>query len=281
MVFLSELMGRRVYDVDGVSVGTVQDVIATLVPGTLHPPAVALNVKTAGGPVYIPSPSVAVLSARLVALNRHLEDVTPYVPAEGDLHLVRDVLDKQIIDVNGVRVVRVNDLNLARVDQQFYVANVDIGTSGLLRRLGFTRWIPAPGRRRGKETGMISWHSIELLPEMDAVRLKVPGEKVRDLHPADLAELISDLSRPQTARLLDSLDVKKLADTLEEVEPDFQASLVEAMPDEKEKIMVVPENSNGKWMIPIEDLGIGGKDLTNQPKDEKGKAKEEITFRFS
>jgi magnesium transporter len=102
-----------------------------------------------------------------------------------------------------------------------------------LRRLGLARLIPGFARRRAPDSGMITWHSIELLPEMHAVRLKVPGENLTDLHPADLAEIISDLSRPQTARLLDSLDVKKLADTLEEVEPDFQASLVEAMPDEK------------------------------------------------
>jgi magnesium transporter len=65
------------------------------------------------------------------------------------------------------------------------------------------------------------------------MRLKVTGDKISDLHPADLAEIISDLSQPESARLLDSLDVGLVADTLEEVEPDFQASLVETMPDEK------------------------------------------------
>jgi magnesium transporter len=80
-------------------------------------------------------------------------------------------------------------------------------------------------------SGVISWHAMELLPGDQAMRLKVTGDKVSDLHPADLAEIISDLSRPESARLLESLDVGLLADTLEEVEPDFQASLVEAMPD--------------------------------------------------
>ena len=74
---------------------------------------------------------------------------------------------------------------------------------------------------------------MELLPGDQTMRLKVTGDKIADLHPADLAEIISDLSRPESARLLDSLDVKLLADTLEEVEPDFQASLIEAMPDER------------------------------------------------
>jgi Mg2+ transporter MgtE len=65
------------------------------------------------------------------------------------------------------------------------------------------------------------------------MRLKVPSETISDLHPADLAEIISDLSRFEGSKLLESLDVETLADTLEEVEPDFQASLVEAMPDER------------------------------------------------
>jgi magnesium transporter len=65
------------------------------------------------------------------------------------------------------------------------------------------------------------------------MRLKVPGDRIAELHPADLAEILSDLSRIESGKLLESLDVKTLADTLEEVEPDFQASLIEAMPDEK------------------------------------------------
>ena len=65
------------------------------------------------------------------------------------------------------------------------------------------------------------------------MRLKVPSDKIADLHPADLAEIISDLSRAESSKLLDSLDMETLADTLEEVEPDFQASLVEAMSDER------------------------------------------------
>jgi Mg2+ transporter MgtE len=102
-----------------------------------------------------------------------------------------------------------------------------------MRRLGLAGWISRLARRKGTSTGMISWHAIELLPGNQPMRLRVSGDKITDLHPADLAEIISDLSRPESARLLEALDVKTLADTLEEVEPDFQASLIETMPDEK------------------------------------------------
>ena len=160
--------------------------------------------------------------------------MTPYTPAEQDLFLARDVLDKQIIDVDGVRVVRVNDLELARVNSHYYIANVDIGRLGLIRRLwsGLADWLE---HRSGKPKpgGTISWDHVELLQGDQPMRLKVSGEKISELHPADLAEIISDLTRPESDHLLGTLDVSTVADTLEEVEPDFQARLLETMPDEK------------------------------------------------
>jgi len=82
-------------------------------------------------------------------------------------------------------------------------------------------------------SSVISWDDVELLTSDRRIRLKVPGNKIRELHPADLAEIISDLSRVEGSKLLESLDIKTVADALEEVEPEFQASLVESMSDEK------------------------------------------------
>jgi len=65
------------------------------------------------------------------------------------------------------------------------------------------------------------------------MRLRVPSDKITELHPADLAEIISDLTRSESDKLLESLDVETVAETLEEVEPEFQAALVETMPDER------------------------------------------------
>jgi len=107
----------------------------------------------------------------------------------------------------------------------------------LLRRLGLAKPAQAlvgPFRRaRSVPQGIISWDDVEMLPGDQPMRLKVPGDKIAELHPADLAEIISDLTRAESGKLLESLDAKMVADTLEEVEPEFQASLVETMPDEK------------------------------------------------
>lgn len=245
MAYVSDLMGKPVTDVDGEHVGHLEDLIASIHGELSHPVIVAIVVKRPGGrlrgqpgwtpTLIVPIADVAVLVALAIPLTKCLNDLIPYEPNPHDLYLARDVLDKQIIDTNGVRVVRVNDLELTRVNGQFYVANVDIGGVGLLRRLGLAKTVQkVAGRfKRDLPPGIISWDDVELLPGDQPLRLKVPGEKLAELHPADLAEIISDLNRIESGKFLESLDMKTLADTLEEVEPDFQASLVETMPDEK------------------------------------------------
>jgi magnesium transporter len=235
MVFVSELVGRQVTEVNGQRIGRLVDLLASVHTEIRHPEIAALVVKRRGATLIVPFSDVAVLIAPAIPLMRSLDDIVPYSPGEDDLHLVQDVLDKQIIDTTGARVVRVNDLELARVNGRFYVANVDIGGLGLLRRLGLANAVLKAAGRLGRKplSGMISWDDVELLPGDEAIRLRVSGDKIADLHPADLAEILSDLSRSESGRLLESLDVKTLADALEEVEPDFQASLVETMPDEK------------------------------------------------
>jgi CBS domain-containing protein/sporulation protein YlmC with PRC-barrel domain len=232
MPFVSSLIGRPVTDVDGARVGRLDDLIATPKPAVPHPEVVAIVVERKRGRLIVPFSSVAVLVAPAISLWCRLEDVPAYISGDQDLYLVRDVLDKQIIDTNGVRVVRVNDLELARVNHHFLVANVDFGGAGLLRRIGLDRLAKLLGRS-SPASGMVSWHEVELLRGDQPIRLKVPGDKLAELHPADLAEIISDLSQEESSKLLASLDVKTLADTLEEVEPEFQASLVRSMPDEK------------------------------------------------
>jgi magnesium transporter len=235
MPYMSDLTGKLVTDVDGEPIGHLQDIVALANGGIPHPAIVAIVVKRPGGDFLVPVSDVAALVAAAIPLLRRVEEIDPYQPGDHDLYLARDVLDKQIIDTDGVRVVRVNDLELVRANDRFYVANVDIGGMGLLRRLGLAKAAEKLARRFKLKVppGIISWDDVELLPGDQPMRLKVPNAKMADLHPADLAEIISDLTRSESSKFLEALDVKTLADTLEEVEPEFQASLVETMPDEK------------------------------------------------
>lgn len=235
MYFVSELTGRSVTDLDGEKIGTLTDLLAAPQEKVHYPKIVAIEVKQGRESRIIPITDVVVLIAPAIPLNKRGSDLVPYHPSPEDLYLVRDVLDKQIIDTNGIRVVRVNDLELTRISGDLYIANVDTSSIGLVRRLGLSGLSRMLAKRSqlGTMPGFISWENVELISSDEPIRLKVPGDKITELHPADLAEILSDLSRMEGSKFLEALDVKTLAETLEEVEPEFQASLVEGMPDER------------------------------------------------
>jgi magnesium transporter len=235
MPFVSELIGRPVIDSEGITVGALVDLVARIWGEVPHPSIEAIVIKRKKEQHMVPFSSVVLLMTAAIPLNCRLADMPAYTPSEEDIFLVKDVLDKQIIDVDGARVVRVNDLELVRVNENIYVSNVDIGPMGILRRVGLSRLANrvTAGLHLKPLVNSISWDFVELLQRDQFMRLKVPGSKITELHPADIAEIISDLNRLESSQLLDTLDVKHIADALEEVEPDFQASLVKNMADEK------------------------------------------------
>jgi len=235
MPFISQLIGRAVVDSEGKFLGHIDEVYALQKPDVQHPVLVNLAVTNKHEITYYPFSEVTVLFATEVSLAHPAGSLMEHAPAEDAIRLIDDVLDKQIIDTNGIRVVRVNDLEITKVNGAFYVSNVDIGSTGILRRIGMPKladWVNKAFAKKAS-TNKISWDFVELLVHDQFMHLKVPGDKIRDLHPADLAELLSDMSHHEGRQLLDSMDIEQLADALEEVEPEFQASLVQEMPDEK------------------------------------------------
>ena len=233
MPFVSELIGRPVTDQDGKFVGTIKDLVATRTEFA-HPVIQAIVVKRSKDEIVLPYHCVAVLFSPAVPLKCALRDTLPYTIGENDICLARDVLDKQIIDTDGARVVRVNDVELVRVNGKVAVSNVDIGVPGILRRIGLHKLASRMVRLKVMAPeNYISWEDVELLSYDNKMQLKVPRQRLAELHPADVAEILSDMNRLESNRFLESLDVEQLADTLEEVEPEYQAHLVEGMTDEK------------------------------------------------
>ena len=235
MAFLSDILGRTITDLDGNFVGKLEDLIARERAEFTYPLIDALVINRRGDRQIVPYSAVMSLFAPAIPLKCHVEDVPTYEPDENDVYLSRDVLDKQIIDTDGARVVRVNDLELVRVNGTLYVSNVDVGMMGILRRIGLggaTRTIAAGLHLRLGESA-ISWDAVELLRHDQFMRLRVPAESIAELHPADVAEIISDMNRLESGQLLEALNVEQVADTLEQVETEFQVELVEHMSDEK------------------------------------------------
>ncbi len=235
MAFLSEILGHSITDIDGRYIGKLEDLIAREPGDAIHPVVDAVVIKDRNKTIIVPYMLVMALFAPSIPLKCSAEEITVYDPGENDIFLSRDVLDKQIIDTDGARVVRVNDLELLRVNGSLYVGNVDIGMMGIWRRLGvadvtqrITSLLHLPDSRT-----FISWDDVELLRHDPFMRLRVPVESITELHPADVAEIISDLNKLESGELLEALNMQQLADTLEEVETEFQANLVEHMSDEK------------------------------------------------
>jgi magnesium transporter len=232
MAYLSEILGRPVTDLDGKAIGKLKDVVVRPWAEFPHPLIEAVEIETKTGEKQdLPFAAVAALLSPVIPLKYREEEVPSFDVKEDDVLLSRDVLDKQIIDTDGARVVRVNDVELVRVNGTIYVSNVDVSWVGIIRRMGMVGLAHFLGSKL-KQKG-ISWDDVELLRRDQSMKLRVPAERLHELHPADLAEIVSDLNRLESGQLLDSLDVPHLADTLEEVEPEFQAELVEHMPDEK------------------------------------------------
>jgi magnesium transporter len=235
MAFISELTGKLVTDIDGTKIGVLKDLIARTHKEFNHPVVDAIVVKLKDGQLLIPFSEVVVLLAASISLKQSKGKITEYITQDEDIFLVNDVLDKQIIDTDGARVVRVNDIELVRVNGNMIVSNVDVGTSGIMRRIGLSKLARAllPLFKKEPNQGCISWDFVEPLRHDQSMRLKVPVGKLAELHPSDLADIIGDLSHTETGEFLDNLNIKQLADTLEEIEPDYQASLIKDMSDEK------------------------------------------------
>lgn len=230
MLFLSEFLGAEVVDKDQRRVGRVKDI--TIRAADPYPVVTGL-VLSARKAEVIPWSSVRTVVGSEVALR----DTTVLAAAPDEMWLARDVLDKQVIDMDGRRVVRVNDLQLAENGGQMLLVAADIGIRGLLRRLGLEGVGKGIFRISGRDLAMVlvSWGEVHPVHEAggDAVRLRISEKGIGKLHPADIADIVEELSAKQRSAIFESLTDEVAADTLEEMEPDDQVSVIEHMNSER------------------------------------------------
>jgi CBS domain-containing protein/sporulation protein YlmC with PRC-barrel domain len=234
MAYLSELVGREVRDAKGTLIGVLNDLlIGPESEGETYPRVLALAIKSNGGaPTLLPWEGAEDLAGNKIILQR--PPSADYAPKGNEIYLVRDVLDKQVIDTHGFRVVRVNDLELARIGNDYRLVNVDVGGRGLLRRLGwedfserivglFNRALPARS---------IAWTDLGFIPRGD-LKVRVARAKLKELHSADIAEILEDMRPRQAGELIRELSDEKAADVMEELEPEFQAEVLETFSNER------------------------------------------------
>jgi len=156
------------------------------------------------------------------------------LPDAQALYIIADLFDKQIVDVDGRKVVRINDIEVASTAGSLRVVAADVGLTGLLRRLGAGRVIPAPVFAKIPRA-LIAWDNVAPIhdPNPTRVELSVSGKRLGRIHPSDLAEIIGDLSTKDAARVITSLDDETAADAFEHLDVETQRSLIEDIGTER------------------------------------------------
>jgi len=235
MLFLSQLVGKGVRDKKGEALGTLKDLIVQLTEQT-YPPVTGLVVDTGRKTIFVPWAQVEKLEIDGAVLRSTQVDIATFHRRENEILLHQDLLDKQIVDIDGRKLVRVNDVQLAPLNGSYHLVAVDVGGAGLLRRLGLEK----PVRRLGKlgrfapPEKFIAWEDVDPVESsVQSIKLKVSHDKLAKLHPADLAQIMDQLSAPDRTAVLESLDTEQAADTLQEMHPDIQASVLKEMSSER------------------------------------------------
>jgi magnesium transporter len=235
---LSELLGATVYDPSGAATGRVREV--TLTPQEDRSRISALIVKTESGNRVLPFASISAINGGIKASTAPGEWL-PVNGTEGLFLLERDLLDQQVIDVNGRKVVRVNDVDLqtdtprdaGSATPVLRVLSVDVGARGAIRRL-LRGVAPKTALRAllGKiPPRAIPWNFVDVIETDPArrVKLKISYDGLAKLHPADIADIVEDLAPDERQAVFQTLDQGVAAETLEEVEPKVQKAIVESL----------------------------------------------------
>ncbi|HEY0443199.1 MAG TPA: CBS domain-containing protein [Candidatus Limnocylindrales bacterium] len=229
MLYLSQAIGRPVLDRGGEPIGKVADLIVAV--GDRYPPVTGLVVVTdRRRRIFLPWTSVGTLDAAGARLSTTTIDLDRFKQRPNEILLATDLMDKQIVDIDGRKVVRVNDLRLDEIEGVLHLVAVDVGAAGLLRRLGVAGAfriiarnlnLPIPER-------YIDWEDVDPVEtSIASIKLRVPHGGLAELHPADLASIIDQLAPRDRAGVLASLDDEAVADAIEEMEPETQVEVLE------------------------------------------------------
>ena len=236
LLFFTELLGLEVYDLKGRRIGRVED--AALVP--LVDPVRVDRYLIRAGWAWLTVRHDQIQSLSLDGIHLQDELLVPYHDDEYMLRIARDLLDQQIIDVNGRKAVRVTDVTFELMKQNgrdvLWVLEVDVGVRSIVRRIlqgwvprRWIRWLQTP-----VPPNSIRWEFCNIVePDPQRrLRLNIDYRKLENLHPADLADIVEDLSPEERSAVIETLDSEVAADALSEVDPKMQVSILESLDTE-------------------------------------------------
>jgi magnesium transporter len=246
MLYLSQVLGRPIRDLEGERVATIKDIIVRLGADD-HPPVTGLVARYRRRDFFLPRWRIDVLNQQGARLNSDILDLRPFGRRESEVLLARDVLDKQLIDVDGKRVVRVNDVQIIEAAGDWRVTGADVSLQGLWRRLA-----PAGFVGSKKPVEVLDWADVGFLAtDAATVQLKSSSDKLARLHPVEIARLAEALSYHHGSEVVESLDDETAAETLEEMPAESQARILADMDQERAADIL-------EWMSPDEAADVLG-----------------------
>jgi magnesium transporter len=229
-IFLSSVLGKTVINGHGREVGNLRDLV--MIPGSSFPEVSHLLVtsnRKQGGIFSVPWQRVALFNRFVISVSGSFQSIPYYRQQEGEILLRRDILDRQIVDVNGAKVVRVNDVKLGSYRERLCVFFVDVGVRGLLRRMGFERLGErlAALFRHPLPHYHISWEYVQPLePNLLPLTLTLARDQLKEIHPADLAQIISSIPAGNVQAVLDVLDTETAGEAIHELEPELRSRVI-------------------------------------------------------
>ncbi|HEY3282108.1 MAG TPA: CBS domain-containing protein [Armatimonadota bacterium] len=226
MQFLTQVLGRPVFDNIGEPLGKVRDVLVS--PSEPLPIVSAISISNGRAEVVVPWRQVREEVDRF-SLPFSRDRVPHYALGGEDIWLRKGVLDRQIVDVHDHKVVRVNDVRFVETPGQVRLLGVDASTRGLLRELGLEWLARLIGSLIGRSMPekVIAWNDVETLKQADGpIKLRIPLQKLSRLHPSDIADIIEQMNPMQRADVIESLDVQTAADVLPEASAEIQAEII-------------------------------------------------------
>ncbi|AQR94359.1 magnesium transporter [Clostridium saccharoperbutylacetonicum] len=234
--FFSKILNKEVHNISDQTIGKLKDFVLDF--NKEKPAIVYVQITSGRKSFYISAEALDVFKddREKYYIKINSESLVMKFPNEKDVFLVRDFLDKQIVDINGRKVERVNDVRLGNINSLWQIVAVDIGTRGLLRRLGieypFIKVIETFNYRLRNK--LIIWNDVQTLStDINNLQLHMPANKIETLHAADIADIIEDLDSKSRDILFHSLNNQKAAEVLEEIETDVQVNILKSMSDEK------------------------------------------------
>ncbi|GAA4111517.1 MULTISPECIES: magnesium transporter MgtE N-terminal domain-containing protein [Streptomyces] len=256
LVSVAGLVKGPVTNQAGDDVGRVVDVVARLYGTDSYPPVTGLVIRVGRRRAFLQIDTVEQIDAGRVRLRTARMDLREYERRPGEVLLARDVLDHQLVDVDGIQVTRAADLYLAPLAERIVLVGVDVSLPTLLRRLGPRRWQARPTPER-----VLDWQSIAPFAEHATegpaeVSLRGTRASLHRLRPADLADVLEDLGRAERQQLLTWLEPGHAADALEEMEPgELENLLREAGPSYAAQML--GEMEPDEAVDALRDLGAG------------------------